>query len=77
MRMSQRERMQAHRNQCAFDHTVEVHRHVSDISRHSQDCVSSYTIHLVYPLGSISLVRRQDGPSADVEVQPQYGAHLK
>ena len=56
MRTSQRERerVQAHRNVCALDHSTEVRRPVSDISRRSQDCVSTYTIHLVYPLGSVS-----------------------
>ena len=65
------ERVQAHRNQVAFDHSAEVRRHVFDISRRSQECVSTYIIRLVYlPVSS------QDERPADVEVRPQYGAHL-
>ena len=77
MRTSQRERerVQARRNQCAFDHFAEVRRHVSDISRRSQDCVSTYTIHLVYLPVPSRLCDKTNG-SADVEVRPQYGAHL-
>ena len=73
MRTSQRECecVQAHRNQVAFDHSTEVRHPVSDISRRSQECVSTYIIRLVY-----LSVSSQDERPADVEVRPQYGAHL-
>ena len=74
MRTRHRERVQAHRNQCAFNHSVEVRRPVFDLRRRSQDCVSTYTIHLVYlPVRSrlcdktnVRLMRRYDRSMAHI-----------
>ena len=56
------------------NHSVEVRRPVFDLRRRSQDCVSTYTIHLVYlPVPSrlcdktnVRLMRRYDRSMAHI-----------